>query len=103
MGQGIGRRHLLRRNSWLTVTGTPPPGFLYVLHLKELDFSVSLLFATLTAESTSVAAKGVRQEGRWLESNFTRPDDFEGVRGTAWRAPMIEGHERTVPEFKLAS
>jgi hypothetical protein len=71
-----------------------------MLHLKELDFVVSLLFATLAVESTSVAAKEVRQENCWKESNFARPNDFEGVRGTAWRATMIEGHERTVPKFK---
>jgi hypothetical protein len=71
-----------------------------MMHLKELEFVVSLLFATLAVESTSVAAKEVRQEKCWQESNFARPNDFEGVRGTAWRAPMIEGHARTVSSSK---
>jgi hypothetical protein len=76
------------------------PGFFVCVASKGVSLAVSLLFATLTAESTSVAAKEVRRESCWPESNFARPNDSEGVRGTAWRAPMIEGHERTMSQIQ---
>jgi hypothetical protein len=46
---------------------------------KGVRAAVSLLFATLAGESISVAAKGLRKANCWRESNFVRPNDFEGV------------------------
>jgi hypothetical protein len=40
----------------------PPPRVFVSVASKELSRAVSLLFATLAGRSTSVAAKGVREE-----------------------------------------
>jgi hypothetical protein len=69
--------------------GTPIPLFFVSVAATGVSRAASLLFATLAGRSVSVAAKGVRGANCWRESNGHGYDDFEGVRRTAWRAPMI--------------
>jgi hypothetical protein len=41
--------------------------------------------------SIGVDSKGVMDPGCWQESNWGGPEDFEGVRRTAWRAHGSQG------------
>ena len=52
------------------------------------NLGVSLLFAALTRETISVAAKGLTREMCRRESNWVGLEAFEGVSRTARRASM---------------
>jgi hypothetical protein len=76
------------------------PLFFVSVASKRLRDCVSLVFATLRGGCVSVASKGLTGAYWRRESNWIGTDGFEGVRRTAWRAPMIGEHARFVPKFR---
>jgi len=82
------------RGRWLAIT-PPSPLFFVSVASKGLTPTVSLLFATLTGEFISVAAKGLTGVDCWRESNCVGWKDSEEVRRTTWRASM----DRRAPSF----
>jgi hypothetical protein len=62
------------------------PLFFVSVASKGLRFSASLLESTLMGIFVSVASKEVTGADCLQKSNWPGPDDFEGVKRTAWRA-----------------
>jgi hypothetical protein len=63
-----------------------PPVFFVSVDCKGVRFSANLLESTLMDILIGVASKGFTGRVCLQKSNWLRPDDFEGVRMTAWRA-----------------
>jgi hypothetical protein len=73
-----------------------PPGVFVSVASKASSDVASLLFAILTREAISVAAKGLTRMKCWQKVTVLGWEDFEGVRRTTWRGRMVSG-ARSLP------
>ena len=73
-----------------------PPVFFVSVASKAFSDVANLLFAILTREAISVAAKGLTRMKCWQKVTVLGWEDFEGVRRTTWRGRMVSG-ARSLP------